>query len=632
MNTEQLRKLLADIRNVRIAVIGDFCLDVYWVIDPAASEPSLETGKSTIPVRGQCCALGGAGNVVNNLVAIGCGKVSALGVIGNDPWGTQMLQLLRAANVDAAGLLVQVDQWQTSTYIKPYVDGDEQSRLDFGNFNELDNDSADRLLDVLADKLPQLDLVVVNEQVRRGIHSHHFRRRLAQLIADTPDTPFIVDSRHFSDAYPGASLKVNDHEAAARIGVERPADALILRQEVLAAVETLHRENGAPVFVTRGARGLAVRDAGGLTEIPGIQVIGRLDTVGAGDSTLAGIAAAMATGATPAVAAELGNFAAAVTIRKLQQTGTAAPEEILAVGSEADYVYRPELADDPRRARFLDDTEFEIVTEVPEGLHVSHVILDHDGTISTLREGWEQIMQPMMIRAVLGDQYDHADEALYRQVVDQVRRFIDQTTGIQTLQQMQGLVRLVEEFGHVPADQVLDAAGYKDIYNKDLLKMVRGRVEKLERGELGVADFVLKNAPELLHALRDHDAVLYLASGTDEADVRREAEALGYADCFNGGIFGAVGDVTREAKREVLDRIIRRIGADETIVTFGDGPVEMRETRKRDGFAVGIASDEVRRYGMNAAKRARLIRAGADLVIPDYSQLPQLLALLGIGQ
>ena len=94
-------------------------------------------------------------------------------------------------------------------------------------------------------------------------------------------------------------------------------------------------------------------------------------------------------------------------------------------------------------------------------------------------------------------------------------------------------------------------------------------------------------------------------------------------------IFGAVGDPRVEAKRVVLERIIadHRLAGPQ-FVTFGDGPVESRETRKRDGVAVGVASDEVRRFGLNAEKRTRLIRAGADLIVPDFSQLDLLLHTL----
>ena len=121
-----------------------------------------------------------------------------------------------------------------------------------------------------------------------------------------------------------------------------------------------------------------------------------------------------------------------------------------------------------------------------------------------------------------------------------------------------------------------------------------------------------------------------LASGTDQDDVVAEASAMGYAELFTGGIYGSIGDVHHDAKRVVLDRILRDLGPDGMagLVTFGDGPVEMRESRKRGGYAVGVASDEIRRFGMNPAKRSRLIRAGADLVIPDFSQLDPLLQML----
>ena len=148
-----------------------------------------------------------------------------------------------------------------------------------------------------------------------------------------------------------------------------------------------------------------------------------------------------------------------------------------------------------------------------------------------------------------------------------------------------------------------------------------------------MTDFTVKKAPELLQRLHDAGVKLYLASGTDEQDVVAEAETLGYAGLFEGRIYGAVGDVTVEAKRVVLDRILRDIGAENVaqMVAFGDGPVEMRETRKRGGLTVGVASDELRRYGLNPGKRSRLIRAGADIVVPDFSQLDALLGLLGVS-
>ncbi|MCA1754787.1 MAG: HAD family hydrolase [Spirochaeta sp.] len=196
---------------------------------------------------------------------------------------------------------------------------------------------------------------------------------------------------------------------------------------------------------------------------------------------------------------------------------------------------------------------------------------------------------------------------------------------------MQLLAEMVRDFGYVPATEVLSAAEYKKLYNVELLRLVTRRLDRLKAGQLSVEDLTVKNAVPLLRALRERGLVLYLASGTDEQDVRTEAELLGYADLFDGGIFGSVGDVQNDPKRVVLERILHEIGSENAagIITFGDGPVEIRETHKAGGYAVGVASDEVRRYGLNLAKRERLILAGADCVVPDYSQITHLLSFLG---
>jgi phosphoglycolate phosphatase-like HAD superfamily hydrolase len=180
--------------------------------------------------------------------------------------------------------------------------------------------------------------------------------------------------------------------------------------------------------------------------------------------------------------------------------------------------------------------------------------------------------------------------------------------------------------------QVMEAAGYKAEYNEELLAMVKGRRGRLARGELSVEDYTLKGSLPLLHALRAAGVRLYLASGTDQQDVAAEAAALGFAELFTGGIRGSIGDVRVEAKKVVLEGILAEIGPEGRggLVTFGDGPVEMRETKRKGAYAVGVASDEPRRYGWNMRKRTRLIRAGADLVVPDFTQWKSLLGLFGI--
>ena len=238
-------------------------------------------------------------------------------------------------------------------------------------------------------------------------------------------------------------------------------------------------------------------------------------------------------------------------------------------------------------------------------------------------------MEPVMIKSILGDQYETADTSLFEKVRIRVLDFIDKSTGIQTIVQMEGLVKMVDEFNLVPKEAILDKFGYKEIYNTGLMEMVDKRMSKLKSGQLTVQDFTMKGAVCFLHALKEKGVRIYLASGTDKADVINEAKSLGYDDLFDGGIYGSVGDISKYSKKMVIENIIKvnKLKGNELLV-IGDGPVEIKECRKAGGIAIGIGSDEIRRYGLNKEKRSRLIKSGAQIIIPDFSQANELVDLL----
>lgn len=630
MNRVELAELLKKIRNVSIGIIGDFCLDAYVFLDSSASEVSLETGLPTHPVKRQQYSLGGAGNVANNLFAMGVKRIFVFGVIGDDPYGYEMKRILNNLKIDVSGLFTQPQNWDTHVYVKPYQRDQEQNRIDFGNFNMLRPETCSLLLQHLEQAIPRLDIVIINQQVYRGIYTENFQNQLREIIRRHPETPFIIDSRYYSNEAEGTIRKINDHEGATLCGMERAPEDPITFQEAKRISKKLYERWQQPVFLTRREYGCVVYDNEGYHEVPGLQIFSQMDIVGAGDSMLAGISASLAAGENPVTAAELGNFVAGVTVQKLFQTGTASPEEILNIGSDPDYRYRPELASRPWQARYYNNTEIEIVNEIPRNLEITHAIFDHDGTISTLRQGWEEIMEPMMMRAVIGEDDNVVDEPLRNNVLKTVREYIDKTTGVQTIIQMKGLVDLVRYFGYIPEKEILDGQGYKAIYNKDLLKLVDQRLNKLNREELEVQDFTIKNAVAFLNVLHSKGVKLYLASGTDQQDVEKEAKALGYAELFGGRIYGASANITKEPKKIVLEKILQDINEEDKhqIVTFGDGPVEIRETHKQGGLTIGIASNEVRRFGLNIRKRSRLIQAGADIIMPDFSQMKHLLTML----
>jgi len=553
-------------------------------------------------------------------------------VIGTDPFGAEMVRIMKETGINTDNLIIQEDSWSTHTYAKPYIDDRELNRVDFGNYNILSKETAERLINNLTKEISEVDIVIINQQVPSGIHTDYFKPLLAGLILQFPEKIFIVDSRNFNDFYNGAIRKMNDTEAMRLCGEIRKPDEAVSHSEIIAAAGKLFERYGKPLFITRGSRGSLTIDDKGISEMPGLMILSRVDTVGAGDSYLAGAASALAAGYSMADSATIGTYVAGVTVQKLFQTGTATPDEVLGIGGDPDFIFSSELADDLRHARYIEDTEIEIIHRWNKKPVIEYAIFDHDGTISTLREGWELIMAPVMIKAILGDKYKDADESLYHKVKMRVAEYIDKTTGIQTLVQMKGLLGLIKEFGCVPDSDMLDESGYKLIYNNELLKMVNERENKYRKGELSLEDFTMKNAIPFLQKLYDSGIKLYLASGTDVEDVATEASVLGYDHLFEGRIYGAVGDVNKEAKKIVLDRILDTIGTEATgkVVTFGDGPVEIRETNKRGGLTIGVASNELRRYGLNESKRTRLIKAGADVIIPDFSQISQLLDLLNI--
>jgi len=272
--------------------------------------------------------------------------------------------------------------------------------------------------------------------------------------------------------------------------------------------------------------------------------------------------------------------------------------------------------------RPTDPNSIEIINTGAELGRFRHALFDFDGTISVIREGWERVMVPMMVEMLAGEEGD--PEGSIRREVEQ---YVDESTGVQTILQMEWLAEAVAR-RRGPA-QALTAYEYKGIYNERLLEPVRERLGRLERGDLRREDLMIAGAEDFVRALGERGLTLYLASGTDVEHVRHEAAALGVDRCFGGGIFGALGSVEAYSKGKVIREILdaHHLSGPELLVV-GDGPVEIREGKARGAVTLGVASDEARRRGLNPHKRDRLIAAGADLLIPDFTAAAGLLALL----
>ena len=620
---EVVASVLARLPELRVAVVGDFCLDAYWELDSSWTETSVETGLAVRRVRAQRYQLGGAGNVVANLCALGVGAVRAIGSLGDDSFGQVVRGLLADLGVDTEALRCRAEMG-TPVYIKPLRDGVEENRIDLsGNCDATEGERSTLIAD-LVEAANWANVVLINQQLPDSADDGVIAA--VNLIATTPGGPVVVvDSREAAHLFDQVTLKCNHHEAArlcAALGFTAASD----EERVLA----LSQHTGRPVFLTRGVNGIMTGSNLTICDIPGIEVTGQLDPVGAGDTVLAAIGAALAAGATPSQSAIFANLAAAVAVTKLHTTGTVTPVEATFAASRVTYAYQPELADHADRARLSASGAIEIVTALSPRPVIRHVVFDHDGTLSTLREGWEHVMHDLMESAILGDS-PHLLGAVLLQVREVIEQLIRTTTGAPTIVQMERLTDLIRHFGLVPDAQVGTSDQYKVKYTRLLAAMVHERVASVRDGQADPGSYQIHGARQFLELLRERGVRLYLASGTDTAAVHTDATALGYADLFDGRISGATDDSSHDAKRVVMDAIVARLPAGETFAVFGDGPVELREARRRGGIAVGVCSDEQRRHSFNAQKRRRLIRAGADLLIADYTRPQELLDMLGLS-
>ena len=620
MKIERVQEILEKLKNVNIAVYGDFCIDAYWIMNPEGSEISVETGLKAEAVSCHHYSLGGASNIIANIAALKPANIQVVGVIGDDIYGRELIRQFESMNVDTRSLVVQKENFDTYTFAKRYVNEHEQPRIDFGFYNKRSQATDKTLLKSLKLVIQQCDVVIFNQQVPGSITNKKFIREVNRLFHQFDNKIVLLDSRHYGDQFQNIFRKINDLEAAELNNVDVQPDDHILFEDIERYIQKLFTMFNKPVIVTRGERGMAVIDNDGIKAVDGIRLINKLDTVGAGDTVTSALALCLGAGIKLSEAAEFANLAAAVTVQKLYQTGTASGDEILEICENVDYIHNPELAEDYRKAQYYNHSNIEICKKFNSG-HIKHAVFDHDGTISTLRQGWRIMMESMMIKAILGSQFETANNNVIDKIKIRVCEYIDNTTGIQTIIQMEGLVEMVKEFGLAAKDEILNKFGYKEIFNQALMKMVNQRMTQIKTGELDQSDFTIKGAVQFIKLLKEKGVKLALTSGTDRDDVINEAEVLGYAEFFDGGIYGAMGDISKYSKKIIIDKIMNDNQLQgEELVVFGDGPVELLECRKREGIAVGIASDEVRRFGLNVEKRSRLIKAGAHVVAADFSQ------------
>lgn len=316
-----IAKILEDIRELRVLVVGDICLDSWCTYDPALSEPSRETGIPRTAVVSKLNTPGAGGTVANNLAALGVKSVSVMGVVGQDGCAFELTTALRGRGIEP-DLLVASPKVATFTYTKLLnaVTGEEDlPRVDFVNTADLPADAETRLIDEFRTHASLFDVVIVSDQAeteRGGVVTPALREEICQA----GNNVVWVDSRMRTELFHKVVVKPNRDEA----------DAACQRLFGTVDYRRLYAERKLRLLVvTHGSDGALVIDREREELVPGRKVEA-VDICGAGDSFSAGAACTLAVTGSPVDAARFGNLVASITVTK-KGTGTASPEELLAI-------------------------------------------------------------------------------------------------------------------------------------------------------------------------------------------------------------------------------------------------------------------------------------------------------------
>ncbi len=262
----------------------------------------------------------------------------------------------------------------------------------------------------------------------------------------------------------------------------------------------------------------------------------------------------------------------------------------------------------------------EIITKGVSAERTRVALFDFDGTLSTIRSGWMDVMIPMMVELLQETKSGETEDQL-REVVEE---FVGRLTGKQTIYQMIELAENIEKRGGKPEDPLV----YKRMYLDRLWTKVEGRVAELKNGRCSPEKYLVPGSYALLEALKERGYVMYLASGTDDAYMQKEAQLLGVTHYF-AGVHGALDDYKSFSKAILIQRIINSAAFQgHEFLGFGDGYVEIENVKQVGGVAVGVATEEPDCLKIDEWKRKRLMSVGADVIIANYLNTEALLQTL----
>ncbi|MBE9582890.1 D-glycero-beta-D-manno-heptose-7-phosphate kinase [Mucilaginibacter sp. JRF] len=297
-----------------ILVVGDLMVDHY--ITGSASRLSPEAPVPIVNLKGESTTLGGAGNVVQNLIALGAG-VMVCGIIGNDIYGEQLTKILHNDGVTTDALVV--DKGRTTTVKTRVLAGGHQLlRIDREITYHLPPELESEVITRLEPLISEADIVILSDY-SKGLFSYDLTQKIIAL-ANTLGKKVIIDPKGLDySKYKGAfMIKPNRKE----LGEAARTEKISTLDDVKAAAKVIFNQTDAEyLVVTLSEEGMMILSELAHKLLP-VKATSVFDVTGAGDTVLATIAYFMASGFEIDEACELGNHAAAIVIKEIGSATT----------------------------------------------------------------------------------------------------------------------------------------------------------------------------------------------------------------------------------------------------------------------------------------------------------------------
>ncbi|MBI1935321.1 D-glycero-beta-D-manno-heptose-7-phosphate kinase [Candidatus Woesearchaeota archaeon] len=315
---QMLLKILENFKNKNILVIGDIMLDKYIWGDVSRISP--EAPVQVVNVIRETYEAGGAANVANNISALS-GRAVMVGIAGNDSAKAILLKELKKKGITTDGIVTDSDK-PTTQKIRVIGRSQQLLRVDYENKEHVHKKVETLIIKFLERSVKDMDVVVISDYAK-GVITREIGSKAIELC-NKLNKPIIVDPKpKHRDFYSNVTLITpNNAEASEMAGIEDGSD-----EAVIEIGNRLLKQLNTSVLVTRGEKGMSLFEPGGsITHIP-TKAREVYSLIGAGDTVVAAIALAMASGASLKDAAVIANIAAGIKVGKIG-TATVSIDEI----------------------------------------------------------------------------------------------------------------------------------------------------------------------------------------------------------------------------------------------------------------------------------------------------------------